>query len=78
MKPRPNQPSPRLRRLLSQRLKGLGVDLQGYGGDTLIDCLIQQEAVIVTVDTPDGAEWSYGWKDSAWGPIRDWAMAYFE
>lgn len=76
MKPRPS-PKPRLRRLLSQRLRDLGVDLESYGGQTLMDCLIQQEAVIVTVDTSHGPEWSYGWKDSAWAPIRTWAMEYF-
>ena len=54
------------------------MDLEGYGGQTLIDCLIQQEAIIITVDTPDGPEWSYGWKNSLWGPIRTWALAYFE
>lgn len=77
MKKRP-RPSPRLRNQLSQRLRDLGVDLEGYGGQTLIDALIQQGAVIVTVDTPHGAEWSYGWGNSLWGPIRTWAMAYFE
>lgn len=71
-------PNLRLRRQLSQRLKDLGVDLEGYGGCTLLDALIQQEAVIVTVDTPHGAEWSYGWGKSAWRPIQQWAMAYFE
>lgn len=77
MKPRPS-PKPRLRKLLDQRLKDLGVDLGSVGGNTLLDCLISQEAIIVTVDTPAGPEWSYGWKHSAWAPIRTWALAYFE
>lgn len=67
-----------LRNALARRFRELGVDLGQYGGKTLLDCLIAQEAVIITVDTPHGPEWSYGWKSSPWAPVRNWALAYFE
>lgn len=77
-KPRPH-PKPQLRRLLAQRLKELGVDLGDYGGNVLLDALIQQEAIIITVDTPGGdVEWSYGFNTTHWDKIRTWAMAYFD
>lgn len=68
----------RLKRQMAKRMRELGVDLEAYGGDTLMDCLVNQEAVIITVDTPHGVEWSYGWKNSPWAQVRQWAMAYFD
>jgi len=65
-----------LQEQMSNRLRSLGVDLERYGGKTLIEALVNQEAIIVSVDTPHGPEWSYGWGNTPWSGIRKWAMGH--
>ena len=76
---KPRRVNRRQRKALQQRLDELGVVLDSFGGQSLMDALIRDQAVIITVDRPDGPpEWSFGWDSSRWDPIKQWALAYFQ
>lgn len=71
------KPSHQLRNQLQfkRRLERLGVPYT----PALMASWIEQQAIVVSVDRPDGqVEWCFGWPHSRWAPIQDWALAYFD